>query len=224
MKKILVVCAVIALALLIVLLRGTTLVSDLGASAQRAIAMCREAGPLVFFGAMAILPIFGFPLAPFTLAAGPTFGPTMGVWAVVVCAMLAVTINVTLSYWIAARLVRPLALRFVGWLGYRLPVIDGQSAWLATLLLRIVPGPPFFVQSYLLGLARVPFAIYICVSTLIPLGYITCIILFGDALVKGNRTAAIVALLVMIVIGTIIHYLRKRLTKPNTAPVAHPVP
>ncbi|HCE08293.1 MAG TPA: hypothetical protein DEQ40_06765 [Oxalobacteraceae bacterium] len=214
MKKFLAVALVVAIGTAAVLFRGTTLAADFAALMERSIALCREAGPFAFFGAMALLPIVGFPLAPFTVAAGPAFGPTMGVPAVVLCAVAAVTINVALSYWIAARLLRPVALRLVAWLGYRLPAMEGQSAWLATLLIRIVPGPPFFLQSYLLGLAQVPFSIYICVSTLVPLGYITSIIVFGDALMQGNRTAAIAAVVLMLLIGAVIHQLRRRLTKP----------
>ena len=39
----------------------------------------REAGPAVFFAAMALLPAVGFPMMAFTRAAGPVFGPTLGV-------------------------------------------------------------------------------------------------------------------------------------------------
>lgn len=213
MKRVMVGAVVITIALAGVLFWKDPLVTQAGDLMERAIRLCREAGPLAFFSAMALLPAFGFPLSPFTVAAGPAFGPTMGVGAVVACAVVAVTLNVALSYWIAARLLRPLALRVVAWFGYRLPTMHGQSAWVATLILRIVPGPPFFLQSYLLGLARVPFSTYICVSTLVPLGYIASIILFGDAVAQGKGGAAIAAAVLMLVIGAIIHQLRKRLTK-----------
>ena len=36
------------------------------------------AGPLVFFGAMAVLPSVGVPNSPFALAAGPVFGERLG--------------------------------------------------------------------------------------------------------------------------------------------------
>ena len=47
----------------------------------------RAAGPWYFFIGMALLPAVGFPLMPFTFAAGPVFGPTMGVWSVIACAL-----------------------------------------------------------------------------------------------------------------------------------------
>lgn len=191
--------------------------AQLGRATHAALDACRDAGPLVFFTAMALLPTIGFPLAPFTLAAGPAFSPTLGVTGVIACAVAAIAVNVSLSYWIAARWVRPLALRFVGWLGYRLPDATENSAWLVTLLLRIVPGPPFFVQSYLLGLAHVPFRIYLIVSTLVPLGYVTGIILFGDAIAHGDIRGAIGAVMLMVVIGAAIHLLRTRLTRRAAA-------
>ncbi len=80
---------------------------DLGAQITRCIEVLRHAGPGPFFTAMAVLPIFGFPLSPFTFAAGPVFGPAMGAATVVACAILATVVNVALSYWVAARALRP---------------------------------------------------------------------------------------------------------------------
>lgn len=180
-------------------------------AASRVVEACRAAGPLVFFTAMALLPLAGFPLAPFTLSAGPVFGPTLGLGPVILCSFLAVTINVALSYWIAATGLRPT----IGWLlrrlGLELPRVAGNSAWLLALVVRIVPGPPFFLQSYLLGLARVPFRVYFIVSTLVPLGYIVCVVVLGDALARGDWRAALAATVFMTVIGGVIHQLRRRL-------------
>jgi uncharacterized membrane protein YdjX (TVP38/TMEM64 family) len=220
-KKSIALASLLLVAAAIALIYGTT-ADDLAAWMQRALGLCREAGPLVFFGAMAVLPAFGFPLAPFIFAAGPAFGPTLGIPSVIVCAVLAVAINVSLSYWIAARLFRPVTARFVAWMGYRLPVVSGRSAWLAALVVRIVPGPPFFLQSYLLGLARVPFAVYLCVSTLVPFGYITSIVLFGDALARGDGWAAAGAAALLLLVGAAIHFLRRRLAA--SAPDASEAP
>ena len=44
---------------------------DFAAQANRCVRFFREAGPTAFFTAMALLPVVGFPLSPFTLAAGP---------------------------------------------------------------------------------------------------------------------------------------------------------
>jgi len=189
-------------------------ITVINAEMQHAIDLCRAAGPVPFFLAMTLLPLVGFPLSPFTLSVGPVFGQTLGLGTVIGFSILAVTINVALSYAISAHLLHPAAMRFVQWLGCRLPEISQKSAWMTTLAVRIVPGPPFFLQSYLLGLVRVPFGIYMCVSTLVPLGYLVGIILVGDALARGDRWTAAAAVALVLAIGGVIHFLRKRFFPP----------
>ncbi len=195
-----------------VLLAPAGWIHEVQVRAQAAFEACREAGPLPFFGAMALLPVVGFPLSPFTVAAGPLFGPTLGSGTVIVCATLAVAINVTLSYWISATLLRPTITRLVAWMGYRLPELSERSGWFTTLIVRIVPGPPFFLQSYLLGLMRVRFGVYLIVSTLVPLGYIASLVLFGDAIARRDPRAALGAAALLVMVGTVLHLLRQRLT------------
>jgi uncharacterized membrane protein YdjX (TVP38/TMEM64 family) len=173
----------------------------------------RETGPGLFFVAMALLPLAGFPLAPFTLAAGPVFGPRMGGPVVIVCAVSAVSVNVALSYWIAGRALRPVVARLLARFGWKLPEAPVKSALELTLLLRVVPGTPFFVQSYLLGLARVPFGLYMAVSVGVPAAYIAATILAGDALGRGDHGRLATAGVFCAVAGAGLHFLRKRLMK-----------
>jgi uncharacterized membrane protein YdjX (TVP38/TMEM64 family) len=172
----------------------------------------RAAGPAVFFAAMALLPAVGFPLMPFTLAAGPVFGPTMGVGWVIVCAILAVMVNVTLTYWLAARALHPWVIRLVARLGYRLPQSGHDTAWQLAAVVRLAPGPPFWLQSYVLGLARVAFVPYLVVSTVVPAGYIAGVVLGGDALYQGGATAAWFGLGLVVLAAVVIHLLRRRQT------------
>src|SRR5688572_11119184 len=95
--------------LLVLLLIFAALHFEVRAWMDRVVETLRDAGPIPFFTAMTLLPTIGFPLSPFTLAAGPVFGPTMGVGWVVVCGILAITVNVALTYWLAARAFRPVA-------------------------------------------------------------------------------------------------------------------
>jgi uncharacterized membrane protein YdjX (TVP38/TMEM64 family) len=186
---------------------------DFRALIARSVVFFRDAGPLAFFSAMALLPLVGFPSAPFTLAAGPVFAPVMGVGNVILCALAAMIVNVTLSYFIAARALRPLLVRLVNWLGYPVPEINRQTAWTVTLLIRIVPGTPFFLQNYILGLARVPFGIYLLVSVVVPSAYIVALILFGDALMRGDKSAMLWAGLIFLVAGGVLHQVRMRLKR-----------
>ena len=177
----------------------------------------RDAGPLMFFGSMVVLPAFGFPLLPFSLAAGPVFGPTLGVGTTILCACLAVAANVTLSYALASRWFRPLALRLFDRLGYRLPDIPQGSAWQIVWLVRLLPGLPFWVQSYLLGIARVPIMPYLVVSTLLPSAYIGATIAGGDALMTGRTKHALLALAALGLIAAAVQLWRKRhRSRPET--------
>ncbi len=184
---------------------------------QRSIEFLRTAGPLPFFTAMALLPLLGFPLSPFTLAAGPVFGPTLGVGNVIACAIGAVTINVALAYWIADRALRPPVTRLTNWLGCSLPVLPPDFTSDITLLVRIIPGPPFFLQSYLLGLARVPFRTYMTVSTLVPATYIVGAIIAGDALMRGDRRSLAVAGVLSVAAAVAMYRLRRRFRSMRAA-------
>jgi uncharacterized membrane protein YdjX (TVP38/TMEM64 family) len=184
-----------ALLVLAVVVAGTWLAHAFGLAAltQRAVENLRTLGAPAFFLAMATLPAIGFPLLPFAIAAGPAFAPELGVAGVIGCAVGAVSLNVALSYFVAARLLRGPIQALVRRFGYIVPELDPRHAWLATLLVRVVPGPPFWVQSYALGLLRVPFRAYLVVSTLVPAGYLSAAILLGDAVLQGRPRQALLA-------------------------------
>jgi uncharacterized membrane protein YdjX (TVP38/TMEM64 family) len=183
---------------------------EVRARMDQVVAFVRDAGPIPFFTAMTLLPAVGFPLSAFTLVAGPVFGPTMGVGLVVLCGILTIAMNVALSYWLAARALRPVAEWAVRKLGYRLPEIQPHAAWLAIIVLRTVPLTPFCVQSIILGLARVPFGPYMLVSIVVPSVYATAMILLGDALMRGDRWVIAGAAAMFVVVGVVLHILRKR--------------
>ena len=68
-----------------------------------------------------------------------------------------------------------------------------------TLIVRLTPGPPFWVQSYLLGLLRVPLVPYLIVSLLVMTGYIVALISGAEALANGNGRLAFAAVGVLVV-------------------------
>jgi uncharacterized membrane protein YdjX (TVP38/TMEM64 family) len=187
--------------------------TELRAGIEAVMEVLRTAGPWVFFTAMAVLPLFGFPLAPFTLAAGPVFGPQLGVGVVIAYAVAAVAVNVTLAYWIAGRTLRPVVEWALRKAGRNLPVWPAKSHWELALALRVIPGTPFFVQSYLLALARVPLGTYLLVSIGVPTAYIAATILTGDALGRGDRRTLLIGGVLCAAAGWAMHEVRLRLTK-----------
>jgi len=184
----------------------------IGALMQRTIIALRDAGAPLFFAAMAVLPAFGFPLLPFALAAGPVFVPVLGTVGVCACAIAAVSLNVALSYALAATALRPPVQWLLQRLGYALPDGYRHNAWLLTLLVRVAPALPFWTQSYLLGLVRVRFVAYLVVSSLVPAGYLTGAIVFGDAMLQRKTGAAFFAASLLLFVGAGIYLLRRRLT------------
>ena len=175
-------------------LGGARLVAEARQAWATAFAAFGAAGPAAFFGAMAVLPLFGFPISPFSLAAGPLFGASLGTPLVLVCGIAAIATNLTLAYWLARRALRPLLARLVARLGYRLPAASGEDATRLIILVRGTPRPPLFVQHHPLGLADVPFGRYLGWSALVQGAFGTAVMLFGDALAQGRGRIAFLAL------------------------------
>lgn len=177
----------------------------------------RNAGPVAFFVAMALLPAVGFPMLAFTLAAGPVFGPNLGAGWVILWSMTAVVANLLLSYWLASRALRPLVSRLLAWLDFRLPESPAAGGWQLTLIVRLAPGPPYWVQSYLLGLLRVPLLPYLVVSTVVMAGFIVALVLGGDALASGQGHLAFVAAGLLVVTVATLQLLRQRTVRRTAA-------
>jgi uncharacterized membrane protein YdjX (TVP38/TMEM64 family) len=123
----------------------------------------------------------------------------------------AITVNVVLTYWLARRAFRPLLVWVLGRLGYRIPVVPASEHFELTLLVRITPGPPFFVQSYLLGLAEIPFRIYLAPSLLFPMINLSGVVVFGDALMHGKVKVAVLGISLVIAAILGVHLLRRHL-------------
>ncbi|MDI1250686.1 MAG: VTT domain-containing protein [Lacunisphaera sp.] len=177
----------------------------------------RDAGPLVFFGAMALLPAVGFPMIAFTLAAGPVFGPVLGTGWVIGWSLLAVAVNLLLTYWLANRALRPLVSRLLKYFDIHLPDGTTGGAWQITLIVRLTPGPPFWVQSYLLGLLRVPVGPYLVVSLLVMAGYIVALVCGGEAIAGGNGRLAFLAGGLLVVTVAVLQLLRQRTARRRAA-------
>jgi len=213
-RHLLLVAGLVGLLVLGVVLSRTT---GLGEAVERVVTLLREAGPVAFFLAMALLPAVGFPMFAFTLAAGPVFGPTLGAGWVIVCSVAAVVVNLLLSYWLANRALRPLVSRLLTYFDFRLPERTAESAWQMALIVRLTPGPPFWAQSYLLGLIRVPLTPYLVVSTLVMTGYIVGLVLGGEALAQGDGRLAFGAAGGLVVFVAFMQILRQRTARRKAA-------
>lgn len=154
----------------------------------------RSLGAGWFFAAFAVLPAIGFPVSVFALSAGSLFGPTLGLPTVLALAGASMAVSMSISYGLARYAVRPWVTRLLGYVGYRVPVVPAEKQRLFTVLVRITPGPPYVFQSFLLGLAGVPFWTYLTISWAICTVNVCLVIVFGDALVRGKGQVALLAL------------------------------
>ena len=205
----LVVCGVLAA----VLLRGsnpTVVVHQAKSAVDQGVAALRGLGPWAFFTAMAILPAFGAPMMIFTIPAGEIFAQQMTMPGVIAAALFAMAVNISLSYYIARYALRPALSRMVERFGYKVPRISGSNALTAIMVLRLTPGPPFFLQCYLLGLAETPFKLYLVASWLCMLPMSIGAIILGKGLLSGNGKVAITGLGLLVVAVVLINWIRSK--------------
>lgn len=185
--------------------------SGLAEQWRRVLELVRQSGAPVFFMAMTLLPLVGFPLSVFIFSAGPLFAPSMGLPMVMATCVGAVLINISMAYWMAAKMLRPTMERFIRWLGYNWPQMELTKSWEFTLVMRLLPGMPFFVQSYALGMTGVKFRVYLGLSMLVAVGQIVAGVLVGDGLLRRDPQQLAIAGGVFALLGLCIHLLRKRL-------------
>lgn len=183
---------------------------------EGALEMVRGLGPAGFFTAMAVVPALGVPLTVFTFTAGSAFVATLGMPLTLALSFLGVGVNLTFTYAIARWLMRPLVERFCGWLGFAIPQVPRREQVGLMILLRVTPGPPFFVQNYLCGIARIHLGVYLVTSWLLGAIDATLYIVFGHAVVEGHAKLALTGFGVMVALIFGTRWLRRWLMARKT--------
>ena len=178
-----------------------------------AMAHVRAAGPLVFFAAMGVLPALGAPVLAFILTAGPAFGPQLGLGGVLAACAVSHLSSLSLGYWLARRWLRPWLQKFVARSGHKVPQVVPEDQFEVTLLLRITPGPPYFLQNFLLGLAEIPFPRYLAISWPVMMLNTAGLVIFGAKLASGEGREAVLGGSLFVAALLIIHLLRRHYAK-----------
>lgn len=207
-KQLLVKLAVVGVflaAATVMVLRGV----DIRALIDQGLDVLRGAGPWTFFLAMALVPAAGIPMSLFTLTAAPAFAEELGLGTVVAMGLLAVAVNIAVTYWLSAKALRPLFARLLAWLGYKIPTVATGDMTDLIVIVRVTPGLPFFAQSYLLGLANAPFGKYMMISCLISGVLNAAFIVFGDALLHGKGKMGVIIFMAIIFLTALTHMLRR---------------
>jgi uncharacterized membrane protein YdjX (TVP38/TMEM64 family) len=168
-------------------------------------------GIVPFFIGFTLLPLVGFPTTPFYLVAGATFGTL----ASIIGASVGLAVQFAIAYWLASRFLR----NWIGWLvrraGYSIPEVKPAHHLRVTLIVKVTPGPPTFLKSYILGLAKIPFSTFFVVSWTFSTAYALSFILLGESLIEGDLRQGLLGLLILAATVGVVFLLRKRLPKKN---------
>lgn len=203
-----------AIAAAVLVLRGV----DLHQLLDRAIDLIRGFGVVVFFLAMAVLPAVGVPMLAFTMTAGEAFEPRMGMAGVIVTSLVVVAINLALGYWVARYALRPLLTGLIKRYGYSVPKVTKENALTVALIVRLTPGPPYALQACILGLAEVPFRLYMIVSWLAMVPWTVGAIILGKGILGGKFGLAATGLGVLIVAMILVQVVRRKYFRRKPEP------
>lgn len=201
--------SILALALIaagLLILKGV----DYRTLVDRGMAAIRGAGPLAFFAGIAVLPAVGAPLTAFTVVSGEAFAAQMTMGGVIAAVLASIAANLALTYWLARFALRPVLSRLTERYGYRIPRVSAANALTVTLVLRLTVGPPFFMQSYILGLAEVPFRLYMVTSWLCVLPAAVAGVVLGRGVLHRSFTMISLGVAVIVVATAAVHFIRKR--------------
>lgn len=202
------VVAVVLLGAAVLLLRGV----DLFALKDRVMTAIRDAGPVVFFLAMLLLPAAGVPMLAFTIPAGEAFAPQLGLGGVVALTLVILALNLALTYWLARYALRPILIGLMKRYGYSVPRVTPENALTAVLVVRLT-GSPYAVQGYILGLAETPFKIYMIASWLCVLPWAAGAVVLGQGILNGNFKLVGAGLAVLAIAIVAVQVLRKKFGK-----------
>lgn len=165
--------------------------------------------PWLLFAGLVVLPGLPVPMSALLFLAG-TVWRDRPVVACGIC-LVAIAVNMTWTYWAAAKPGRGLIEKCLAVGSFRIPELPQGNHLRLTLLLRLTPGVPFFFQNYLLGFLRVPFGMYLPVSVgcnaLISVG----IVLSGAGVADGNLKPLITGVGLIVVGVIVVQMIRRKL-------------
>ena len=167
----------------------------------------RAAGPMAYFTAMALLPA---PLAWFTVPAGELFAAQLTLPGVVVAALVAVAVQLALSYVVARYGLRPLVARLIRRRGYTVPRVTPENALSVALLVRLTPGPPMILGSCILAVAEMPFRLYLLVSWLVALPWVIGGVVLGRGMLAGDLKLVALGIGVIGAVVVAVHLWRRK--------------
>jgi uncharacterized membrane protein YdjX (TVP38/TMEM64 family) len=158
-------------------------------------------------------------VSPFYLVAGKSFGLPLALFG----SLTAIAVNIALSYGLARTILHPAVVWLVRRTGRTVPQVQPQHRWMVAVLLRVTPGPPFFLQSYLLALGGLPFGIYMVVSVAVAWLMGGAVVIFGESLLSGSAGQIVIGICVVVAAVLVIRLVRQRL-QARAAAILPPAP
>ena len=173
--------------------------------------------PSALFWAIVILPGLPVPMSALLFTAGVVWRDRP-VMACALC-LLAMSLNFTWTYWLAAGPARRLIEKLLVATSVRVPELPQGDHLKLILVLRLTPGIPLFFQNYLLGFLRAPFHLYFPLSMLCTGVFGIGVILSGVGLADGRLVPALSGLSLIVLGAVVTQAVRGWLAKRKRAAV-----
>ena len=167
--------------------------------------------PWALFVALVVLPGLPVPTSLLLLTAGVVW-KEQPLMACLLC-LLALALNLTWTYWLAARPARRLVEKLLSATAIQIPELPRGDHLKLILVMRLTPGIPLFFQNYLLGFLRAPFHLYLPISILCTGVIGSGVVLSGAGLADGKLKWAITGVSLIVLGGVLTHLLRGWLAK-----------
>jgi len=155
---------------------------------EAAWSLLKSAPAPIYFGFMAVVLLAPVPASLLYVTAGPLYGIGLSLLGIAP----ALAINTLLVHMIAGGWLRPGLERLVAKRDLSIPRLETRSdQMLFITLVRITPGIPYFVQSWLIGLADVDRIPFIVITVAIQMLYATGFVVLGRSAFEGEIGLAI---------------------------------
>lgn len=167
-------------------------------------------GYLLFFVFVCLLPLIAFPISAFYVFAGLAFPPLQGL----LLTAAGLLVNMSLGYWIGRRFLHQPLSSYLQRTRFNPALIREGNLLRMTVLIRSVPGVPFFMQNYVLGLAKTPFWAYLFISWSIQSIYCAgTIFLTHSGMRLDSPVHAVLFVAIAILLFGLIGFLKSRLAR-----------
>jgi uncharacterized membrane protein YdjX (TVP38/TMEM64 family) len=162
----------------------------------------------IYFGIMAIALVAPVPASVFYITAGPLYGIALSLaWIAP-----ALALNALLVHMLAHSMLRPPLERLVARTGRALPEMGAhRDQNLFILLVRITPGIPYFLQSWVIALSGVRRTPFILLSVATQMLYAAGFVILGRSAFAGRAGLAVSAVALLVVASIIARMAHGRL-------------